>query len=1085
MEQRYVLGLDIGIASVGWAALALNDKDEPYRILDLNSRIFPKAEVPKTGASLASARRTARGARRRLRRRRHRLERMRGFLVSEGVLTREAMLELYSQPVPDVYEIRYEGLQRRLTPEEWARVLLFFAKHRGFQSNRLAGEGTDEEGKVKEALKDNVELLVRYRTVGEMLYKDEKFQAHKRNKASDYQMTVSRAMLRDEIDKLFEIQRKQGNPYATLEFQKRYLAIFSAQRNFDEGPGGGSPYGGNLIENMIGLCTLERDAKEKRAPKASYSFMRFSLLQKLNHMKIKENGGRRGLTAEERQCLEKLAWKSPSLNYARLRKELELRDTELFNDLFYGQDIESTEKKASFNYTVAYHEIRKALDKVEKGYIQRLSSDELDIIGYAFSVFKHEENLQAYMKSHGIAEEVIRILLANLRPFRKFGHISVKACRKLMPYLEQGMVYYDACIAAGYKLSGEDGERRKYLSGYMEEVRDIPNPVVRRSISQTIKVLNAIIKRYGSPVEIHVELAREMARNFQERKQIQKQIDDNSKSNERIKQELIENGLLQPNGLDIVKWKLYKEQQGVCAYSQKPFDIGRLLHEGKYAEVDHILPYSRSFDDSYVNKVLVLTDENQHKGNRTPMEYMENDDKRLMTFTTWVESTIRDFRKRRNLLRKNYSSEEQDWKERHLNDTKYISRFVYNLLREHLIFNSFMTGRKRHVLAVNGAITAYVRKRLGISKIRENGDLHHAVDAAVIACVTQGMVNKVQEYSKAGEMWGHAKAEQFPEPWHGFRRELEARVGVKPAEKLRAMCVSNYTDDELQTVKPIFVSRMPQHKVRATAHEDTIHSPRLVNEGFSVQKTKLSKLRLTNDGMSVADYYNPSSDVLLYQAILKRLQAFQGDAKKAFAAPFYKPRADGSQGPLVRTIKTVKKTDAQVMINQGKGMADNGRMLRVDVFYRAEGKGKGYYLVPIYAADVVKPVLPLKAVVANKPYADWMEMKADEFIFSLYQNDLLLVRSEKGVDLSPVDKNSVLPKVKKQVALLYYQTTNRNTSAVTVINHDNTYGQGSMGIRNITEIKKMQIDVLGNITEAPQEVRRDFRRMKKDPHAKV
>ena len=308
-----------------------------------------------------------------------------------------------------------------------------------------------------------------------------------------------------------------------------------------------------------------------------------------------------------------------------------------------------------------------------------------------------------------------------------------------MPYLEQGLTYDKACQAAGYDFQGGSGEKRKYLSGYMEEVREIPNPVVKRAISQTIKVLNALVRRYGSPVEIHVELAREMARSFSDRRQMEKQMNDNRSANEQVRKELIENGLQQPNGLDIVKWKLYKEQQGICAYSQKPLDVYRVLHDPKYAEVDHILPYSRSFDDSYANKVLVLADENQRKGNRTPLEYMAGDEERVNSFKAWV-SSIRDFRKRQNLLRKNFDKEEQEWKERHLNDTKYISRFVYNLLQDHLEFESFKTNRKRHVLAVNGAVTAYVRKRLGINKIRENGDLHHAVDAAVIACVTQGVV---------------------------------------------------------------------------------------------------------------------------------------------------------------------------------------------------------------------------------------------------------------------------------------------------------------------------------------------------------
>lgn len=1081
MEQRYVLGLDIGIASVGWAALALNDEDEPYRILDLNSRIFPRAEVPKTGASLAADRRTARSTRRRLRRRHHRLERVRGLLIREGVLGKESVGRLYSKPVSDIYEVRCEGLQRRLTAEEWARVLLFFAKHRGFRSNRLAEKGDAEEGKVKEALKANTELLTGYRTVGEMLYKDVKFQAHKRNKRADYQMTVSRAMLVDEIKQLFDMQRKQDNHHASADFEEKYMSIFSSQRNFDDGPGGKSPYGGNLIENMVGECTLERESKEKRAPKASYSFMRFSLLQKLNHMQVIENGEKRSLTTEERQQLEKLAWKSPSLNYARLRKELGLRETERFNDLYYTQDIEKTEKKTNFNYTAAYHEIRKALDKKEKDYIQNLSPDEMDAIGYAFSVFKNEGNLRSYLLTHGISVEDCNILVENLSPFRKFGHISVKACRKLMPYLEKGMTYYDACDAAGYCL--KKVEKRKYLSGGMDEVREIPNPVVRRAISQTIKVVNALVRRYGSPVEIHVELAREMARNFQDRKQLEKLMEDNRRANETVKQELIENGLLQPSGLDIVKWKLYKEQHGICAYSQRPFDVERLLHDGKYAEVDHILPYSRSFDDSYTNKVLVLASENQHKGNRTPWEYMAGKDERVSAFEVWVKSTIRDFRKRQNLLCKKFTADEQGWKERHLNDTRYISRFVYNLFREHMEFSSFTTGRKRHVLAVNGAITAYVRKRLGISKIRENGDLHHAVDAAVIGCVTQGMINRVQEYSKLREMCN--RKDKFPEPWPGFRRELEARVCDNPKAKLRAIRMGNYTDAELQMIKPLFVSRMSQHKVRAVVHKETIHSVKLADEGKVIRKTALSKLKLTRDGLAIADYYNPTSDVLLYQELLKRLQEFRGDAEKAFAEPFYKPRSDGSRGPLVRSVKIVEKSESQVMVNQGRGMADNGRMLRVDVFYRQDGRGKGYYLVPIYAADVIKKCLPLKAVSAYKPYDDWIEMKPEEFMFSIYQNDLLLVRSEKGIELTPVVKSTRLPKVKMKEAMVYYQKTNRSTGAITVVNHDDTYMQGSMGVRNIAVMKKMQVDVLGRISEAPKEVRMDFVNMKRDPNAKV
>ncbi|WP_037371887.1 type II CRISPR RNA-guided endonuclease Cas9 [Selenomonas sp. AE3005] len=1086
MEQRYVLGLDIGIASVGWAALALNDKDEPYRILDMNSRIFPEAEQAKSGESLASPRRKARGMRRRLRRRRHRLDRLRSLLVREGVLDKAALAALYEKPMTDIYAVRCEGLERKLTSDEWARVLLYFTKHRGFKSNRLAEAENDDEGQVKDALKANAELLTCYRTVGEMLYKDVKFQAHKRNKAADYQMTVSRDMLLSEIKQLFAAQRAWNNKHASETFEEKYVHIFSSQRNFDEGPGGNSPYGGNLIERMIGVCTLERAAGEKRAPKASFSFMRFTLLEKLSHIRITANGITRSLTNEERRQLEQLAWQSPSLTYAHLRKALGLQESERFNDLYYTKDYIETEKKKKFGFVAAYHEVRKALDKLEKDYIKKLSQDELDVIGYAFSVFKNEGNLHSYLINNGIAEEVCSILLANLKPFRKFGHISIKACRNIIPYLEQGMTYDAACRATGYEPSGYNGSRQKILSGAMEEVREIPNPVVRRSISQTIKVLNALIRRYGSPVEIHVELAREMARSFQDRKEMQNKIENNRKANERIIQELRENGLLQPNGLDIVKWKLYKEQQGVCAYSQKPFDVERLLHDGKYAEVDHILPYSRSFDDSYANKVLVLAGENRHKGNHTPLEYMAGKEEKLNAFVCWVNTFIRDLRKRQNLLRKNFHSEENEWKDRHLNDTKYISRFVYNLLRQHLEFSTFMSERKRHVLAVNGSVTAYVRKRLGINKIRANGDLHHAVDAVIIACVTQGMVNIIEQYSKARELWDISAKEPFPEPWPGFRKELEARTSDSPADNLRRMHLENYTEEELQAVKPIFVSRMPRRKVRAAAHEETIRSAKHLNEGVAVVKKKLSDLKLTKDKTAIEGYFNPTSDTLLYQALLARLQAFNGNAPKAFAEPFYKPRADGTTGPLVRTVKIASKSVLQVGVNGGRGVADNDSMVRVDIFYRAEGKGKGYYLVPVYAADTVKEELPLKAVTRNKSYVDWVVMKPEEFKFSLYKDDLLLVSSAKEMDMKVNEKRgeiTTLPPIfRTREVLTYYQGTDSSTASLTVCNHDNTYTKRGMGVKTIGKLKKMQVDVLGQVSEAPLEQRHGFGQMKKDPH---
>ena len=755
--MRYVLGLDIGITSVGWAILGLNEEDNPYKIIDLGSRIFPKAETDD-GGSLAAKRREYRGARRRLRRLRHRLDRLIHLFSRNGMGTNSDIIKVISSSTDtDIFAIRSQGLDRLLSDEEWMRSLYHFAKHRGFKSNRKNADSGSEEGQVLEAVRKNNEILSKYRTVGEMLSKDKKFADKKHNSKGSYITTVSRDMLLEEIKTLFKQQRIFGNKYTAKEFEEEYIKIFTSQRSFAEGPGGNSPYGGDQIAKMIGICTLERQNGEKRACKASYAFMKFTLLQKINNIVLQSGSGERKLNDEERKIIADLAWGSPSVTYYKIRQKLEISFDTLFKGLYYedvkeGESIEdsiiASEKKSKFNLVAPYHEMRKALDGVSKNHIKELSPQQIDDIAYAFTVYRTDEKLEAYLKENGISEEDIAILLSKLKSFSKFGHISLKACYKLIPFLEKGYTYDKACEAAGYDFHGMRGEKTVLLSSKCDEINEIPNPVVKRAVIQTIKVINAIVRKYGSPVEVHVELAREMGKTKKERDKLNKSMKENQARNERIKEELKNTyKLIQPTGQQILMLRLLKEQNFHCAYSLKPLNPELVFSDRNYAQIDHIIPYSRSFDDSYSNKVIVLTAENQNKGNNIPMKYLDYDLEHKHKFTEWVKSSIRDKRKRHNLLLEEYTEQmAKDWKERNLNDTKYISSMVYNFLNSHLMLAE--GKRKKRIISVNGIITSYVRKRNGINKIRENGDLHHAVDAVVIASVTQGVIQKITNYIK-------------------------------------------------------------------------------------------------------------------------------------------------------------------------------------------------------------------------------------------------------------------------------------------------------------------------------------------------
>ena len=478
------------------------------------------------------------------------------------------------------------------------------------------------------------------------------------------------------------------------------------------------------------------------------------------------------------------------------------------------------------------------------------------------------------------------------------------------------------------------------------------------------------------------------------------------------------------------------------------------------------------------------------------MEYLSGDEARKKQFVAWVKSDIKKPRKRENLLREKFTADaENDWKARHLQDTQYISRFMLNYLQNNYELTPGNTDRRRRIIPVNGAVTAYVRKRLGISKIRENGDLHHAVDAAVIAAVTQGVVNSVSRYSKrhelqyhvdehgncvdlvTGELMGDAfkenhKIKGFPEPWPQFRAELEARVSENAAEAIRILNLPTYSPDE--EIKTPFVSRMVRHKTTGQAHEDTVRGKSNVADNVYVKKVALTELKL-KDG-EIEGYYNPSSDRLLYEALKKRLEQFDGKGKDAFKEPFHKPKSDGSPGPIVKKCKVLDKINLAVQVHGGNGATSNanGSMIRVDIFKVQEKNGKhSYYSVPIYVADTVKAELPKKAVY-RRPYDEWPEMKEADFAFSLYPNDVVYIGG-KEIKMNVMPGCTLESEKSMRDEVLYFKGLDIATGTIRVVNHDGTYKQKSLGIKQLPIIEKYEVSVLGDLVKAMYSPRETFK----------
>ena len=147
---------------------------------------------------------------------------------------------------------------------------------------------------------------------------------------------------------------------------------------------------------------------------------------------------------------------------------------------------------------------------------------------------------------------------------------------------------------------------------------------------------------------------------------------------------------------------------------------------------------------------------------------------------------------------------------------------------------------------------------------------------------------------------------QFPYPWRDFRKELEARIGTDPARTINDLRLPFYMSSGMPLPEPIFVSRMPKRKVTGAAHKDTVKSPKELDKGCVVVKRPLTDLKL-KDG-EIENYYNPQSDRLLYDALKKALIEHGGDANKAFAGEFHKPKSDGTPGPIVSKVKLLEPT---------------------------------------------------------------------------------------------------------------------------------------------------------------------------------
>ena len=804
METR--LGLDLGTNSIGWALLGV-EGGKPSSVIKMGSRIFPDGRNPKDKSSLAVARRLARQQRRRRDRYLKRRKRLMSTLIEHNLMPQKEE-ERKTLELIDPYNLRARGLDETLTPHELGRAIFHISQRRGFKSNRKTDAGADDDaGKVKSAIGKTREQLESSgaRTYGEWL--NQRHIARKGVRARtvgagasrEYELYADRDLIDEEIKALWTAQQRLQVKECTDEALRSIRDVVLFQRP--------------LRPVDPGKCTFE--TTEPRAPQANLSVQRFRIYQELNNLSIiDEEFNSRNLSIEERDKLAIELDKRPKLTFAKISGLLGLGKNNHFN-------LESeTRGYLKGNQTSVVLANKKHFGKEWHS----LAGDEQSRIVERLINDTDEGPLIQYLKNeHGLAEENARAA-ATCRLPEGYGRLSLKAIGKILPELQADIVTYDrAALAAGYNHSdfytGEWFQQLPYYGQILDRYTGGPietssspdeakfgriaNPTVHIALNELRKVVNGIIKRYGHPDEIVIEVTRDLKSSQQRKKELIKQYRDNQKDNERYAEEL-ENLRLANNYDNRQRFKLWEELGASvidrrCPFSGEQISLSRLF--SPEVEVEHIIPFSQCLDDSLGNKTLAMRKANRDKGERTPHDAFGASQQGY----SWDDILGRADhlpppKRARFAPDASEKFANQDaWLARQLNDTAYISR----------VSRQYLTAicNKDNVRAVPGRLTALLRQALGLNRLigdtaqKERDDhRHHAIDALVVALTDRSLLQKASSHSKWAREKGLRKLlDEFPSPWASFH------------------------EDAKRSVNKIAVSHKPDHGVEAALHNDTAY----------------------------------------------------------------------------------------------------------------------------------------------------------------------------------------------------------------------------------------------------------------------
>jgi len=738
----YILGLDLGIASVGYGII---DSDS-YEIIKYGVRLNEEANAEDN-----LKRRTMRGGRRLKSRRRNRINAIKNYLNDIGLINKNDI-----KPIVDIYDVRVRGLNNKLTPNELACAILNIAKHRG-SSLEVAVDDDSEDAISASALQKNTTYIRK----NNLYVCEHQLSKTRLGKIRDFENVYKMEDYEKELRKIL------SNQNLSNEIIEKIVLLVTRRRDFSEGPGSEkypTKYGSyreiidengnkvikkvNLIEETRGKCSIFKN--EPRIAKNTYTAYIFNLLNDLNNVKYYSDGEKKCLTTEQKKEIISIINKTGKFSVNDLCKYLGIEKSDI-----EGLRIDSKEEKILTTFDVYSKFIKQ---KISRDIIDNheLFDNIIEVLTRTQVVDKRKEEIIKIYSS--IIEDDLNTI-ANMTKVNGYHSLSKKAMDIL---INEMLVTNDNQMQIIQKngLNISDGNFKG---------KDIPfdndsilSPVARRVHRQAIIVLNELRKEFGEFESIVIETTRDK-NSKEQKKNIVKHQKERVERKEKLDELLLQKDFnpSKLNSLTRLKVLLYEEQNGKTIYAGLPIDLNVLINDPTAYQIEHIIPYAISFDNSMNNKALASAKENQLKGKMTPFQYFKSGKafgniNSYDAFKKVVENANYSKEKKNNLLNESNVTKFENMEEfanRNLIDTSYGIRSIMNVIKKYFKDNEIATN----VFTIKGKVTHSFRVRAGIddndenNKIRDNY-IHHAVDALIIAASAKNKVfNNAFKMQSIGE----------------------------------------------------------------------------------------------------------------------------------------------------------------------------------------------------------------------------------------------------------------------------------------------------------------------------------------------